>query len=113
MSAHDSNGAADLGWAFEVEGGIYRRRICPVSIPFDGPSGPYELSRSDRSKRTHAQIETTDSGRRLWWLIDKLSEGERSSYQLHRGAERKGKMPRVRLRPSAFGWRASVREEFI
>ena len=34
-----------------------------------------------------------------------------TSYHLHKGVEREG-APRVRLRPSAFGWRASVRKEF-
>jgi hypothetical protein len=113
MLAHERNGGADLAVAYEVEGGIYRRRICPVSVPFDGPLAPYELSRPDHEKRAHAQIEQTPIGRRLWWLIDRLSEGERSSYRLHPGAKRDGYSPRVRWRPSAFGWRASVRREFI
>jgi hypothetical protein len=111
MPSHEQNGSIDLAMAYEIDGGIYRRRICPVSVPFSGPIGPYELSRKDHDKHTHAQVEQTQSGRRLWWLLDKLSEGEKSSYRLHKGVEREG-APRVRLRPSAFGWRASVRKEF-
>jgi len=118
MSAHKQNGkagngAADLALAYEIEAGIYRRRICPVSVPFDGPLGPYELVHDDHEKRVHAQVEQTTSGRRLWWLLDRLSEGERSSYRLQPGAPPNGKPQRVRWRPSAFGWRASVRKEFI
>jgi len=113
MTSHERNGSADLALAFEIDGSIYRRRICPVSVPFDGPIGPYDLSRPEHEKRTHAQVEQTATGRRLWWLIDKLSEAERTSYRLHHGVERKGSPARVNLRPSAFGWRASVRKEFI
>jgi hypothetical protein len=104
---------AETGTSFEVESGIYRRRICPISVPYDGESGGIHLSRPDHEKNTLAQVEETPGGRRLWWLIDKLAEGEKYTYRLHRKDEPIEHATRVRLRPSAFGWRATVRKEFI
>jgi hypothetical protein len=66
-----------------VHAGPHARRFCPVSVELNiSPNEPVTLFQEPGHRPRACQLQGTQSGCRLWWIVSRLDAGETMNYRL-------------------------------